>query len=88
MNARFSTILKAIDKLECSVGSGRSYVVWASCVIPESDEPITANVIDRWLQDGTAERGTPSHVVHYHGGIGRLSMNEWQAKYGPGAMTA
>jgi hypothetical protein len=88
MNARVRRLEGELEKLERTLRPDGSFVVWASCVIPDNDEPVTSEIVDRWLQDGTASRCIPPHVIHYHGGTGKLSADEWMAKYGPGRIEA
>lgn len=49
------------------------------CPLPEED-PSDAT-IDQWLASGAAHIGFGGHAVIYDGGRGKLTLDEWQAKF-------
>lgn len=83
MSARLRKFEGELSKLERMLQPDGNFVVWASCVIPDSDEPVTSEIVDRWLQEGKASRCMPPHVIRYHGGWPNgHTINEWLARYG------
>jgi hypothetical protein len=88
MNARLRKFEGELSKLERMLRPDESFVIWASCVIPGNDKTVTSEIVDQWLQEGKASRCIPPHVIRYHGGQGKLSADEWMAKYGPGRIEA
>lgn len=71
-----------IEKLEGGRGSqGTPNVIVATCPIPGSEQPPTAETVQRWLRTGLAHIAFRGHAVLYDGGRRHsLTIEEWQSQ--------